>query len=64
MTTSDDQAQAAVSRLEFLREAVTALPAYRFEHHPQRVKLDQNEAPDALAPELLAAAMELVRSVD
>ena len=43
---------------------MTALPAYRFEHHPQRVKLDQNEAPDALSPELLAAAMELIRSVD
>ena len=64
MPNSDDPASAAVAQLPFLREAVTALPAYRFEHHPQRVKLDQNEAPDALAPDVLASAVERIKSID
>ncbi len=29
-----------------IREEVRRLPAYAFRHHPQPVKLDQNEAPD------------------
>lgn len=58
MKGSDATAPPAFSDLAFLREAVTALPAYRFEHHAQRVKLDQNEAPDDLAPELLQAVIE------
>jgi len=47
-----------------MREAVTAAPAYRFDHHPQRIKLDQNEAPDNLAPELVSGVLERLRVVD
>lgn len=61
MTGTDDPAQPA-SDLAFMREAVTGLPAYRFEHHPQPIKLDQNEAPDDLAPAVLDVAIERMRS--
>ncbi|HZJ08446.1 MAG TPA: histidinol-phosphate transaminase [Trueperaceae bacterium] len=40
-----------------IRDEVGRLPAYRFSHHPQPVKLDQNEAPDDLAGPLRAAVM-------
>src|SRR5690606_29868739 len=40
-----------------IRDEVRRLPAYRFSHHPQPVKLDQNEAPDDLSAELREAVM-------
>lgn len=42
-----------------IRDEVRRLPAYRFAHHDQPVKLDQNEAPDD-APELARAVAERV----
>ena len=45
-----------------IRDEVRRLPAYRFTHHPQPVKLDQNEAPDD-APELARAVAGRVEGV-
>lgn len=44
-----------------VRDEVRRLPAYRFSHHPQPVKLDQNEAPDDLAGPLRDAVMERLK---
>lgn len=46
-----------------IRDAVRRLPAYRFSHHPQSVKLDQNEAPDDLSAELRAAVLSRLSDV-
>src|SRR5690606_25578604 len=70
VTDTDESARSAPAgltpergdELPFLRGAVTSQPAYRFEHHPQRIKLDQNEAPDNPAPDLLNAALERLAS--
>lgn len=45
-----------------IRDEVRNAPGYRFRAHPHRVKLDQNEAPDDLPPEVRERAMEKMRS--
>lgn len=45
-----------------VRDAVRRLPAYRFSHYPQPVKLDQNEAPDDLAGPLREAVQARLAS--
>jgi histidinol-phosphate aminotransferase len=47
-----------------IRDEVRAVPAYRFQARPHRVKLDQNEAPEDLDPALKARALERLASVD
>ena len=45
-----------------IRDDVRRAPGYRFETLPHSVKLDQNEAPEDLPPELRAEALERVAS--
>jgi histidinol-phosphate aminotransferase len=47
-----------------IRDEVRAVPAYRFQARPHRVKLDQNEAPEDLDPGLKARALERLAAVD
>ncbi|MBX3143755.1 MAG: histidinol-phosphate aminotransferase family protein [Trueperaceae bacterium] len=46
-----------------VRAAVRQQAPYRFSHHPQRVKLDQNESPDDLPPPLRAEVLRRLGSV-
>lgn len=47
-----------------IRDEVRQLSAYRFSHHPQPVKLDQNEAPDDLADPLRETVMRRLAAVE
>jgi histidinol-phosphate aminotransferase len=47
-----------------IRDEVRAVPAYRFQARPHRVKLDQNEAPEDLDPALKARALERAAAAD
>lgn len=46
-----------------VRAAVRALAPYRFSHHPQSVKLDQNESPDDLPDDVKAEVLARVAKV-
>lgn len=46
-----------------VRAAVRRQAPYRFSHHPQRVKLDQNESPDDLPASLRAEVLERIARV-